>query len=78
MVGMVREKRSRWWRRFEPEPELAKIELALRQLERAELYIVAAINLELESRAQRPALHDLRWEVLAVCNLLRSPRSLES
>ncbi|HLH71143.1 MAG TPA: hypothetical protein VKY90_19500 [Candidatus Dormibacteraeota bacterium] len=68
-------RRSGWWRRLEPEPELAKIELALRQLERAELYIVSAINLGLESQEQRQALYDLHQEVLALCNLLRRPRS---
>src|SRR5579875_329754 len=75
MVGMVSARRSGWWRRLEPEPELAKIELALRQLERAELYIVSAINLGLESQEQRQALYDLHQEVLALCNLLRRPRS---
>ncbi len=60
----------------DPEEELRKTELALRQLERAELYVVSAIDLELEDRERRLALHQLRCEVLAVCNLLRRPRPL--
>ncbi len=77
MVGAVGSKRGGWWRRLEPEPELAKIELALRQLERAELYVVSAIELQLESREQRRALDDLRRELLAARDLLRRPRPLE-
>ncbi len=65
------------WRRHpepDPEEELRKVELAIRQLERAELYVESAINLELASWEQRHALHLLRCEVLAVSDLLRRPR----
>jgi hypothetical protein len=53
--------------------ELRKAEMAIRQLERAELYIVSAINLELANPALRRALHQLRGELLAVHELLRKP-----
>ena len=70
----------RGWHR-EPEPdreeELRKTELAIRQLERAELYVVSAINLDLERWEVRQALHDLRCQVLEVCDLLRRPRPVE-
>ena len=63
-----------------PEPdrdeELRRTELAVRQLERAELYVVSAINLDLPSWEQRQALHNLRCELLEVCSLLRRPRPL--
>jgi hypothetical protein len=55
----------------DPQDELRKRQLATDQLERAELYIVAAINLELENPALRRALHRLRGELLAVHELLR-------
>ena len=45
--------------------------MAVRQLERAELYVLSAIDLDLASWEHRRALHDLRCEVLAVCDLLR-------
>jgi hypothetical protein len=66
--------------RPEPEPdpdeELQKTELAVRQLERAELYVVSAINLDLAGWEQRQALHHLRCELLEVCSVLRGPRPL--
>jgi hypothetical protein len=68
-----------WHRHPEPDPddELRKVEMAVRQLERAELYVVSAINLELDSWEFRQALHDLRCHVLEVSDQLRRPRSLE-
>ena len=60
----------------EPEEDPRRAELAVRQLERAELYVVSAINLDLERWEHRQALHQLRCEVLAVIDLLRRPRSL--
>ena len=71
----------RGWHRGQPEPdpdeELRKTEMAVRQLERAELYVVSAINLDLASWERRQALHDLRCQILDVCDLLRRPRPLE-
>lgn len=70
----------RGWRpQPEPDPdeEGRKVEMATRQLERAELYVVSAINLDLESWELRQALHDLRCHVLEVHDLLRRPRPLE-
>ena len=60
----------------EPEAELRALELAVRQLERAELYVVSAINMDLPAWEHRQALHDLRCQVLAVRDLLRRPRPL--
>jgi hypothetical protein len=62
-------------RRPDPDPdeEMRKTELAIRQLERAELYVVSAINLELANPALRRALHELRGGLLAVHELLRKP-----
>lgn len=67
-----------WRRQPEPDPdeELRKVELAVRQLERAELYVVSAENLELARWDQRHALHKLRGEVLAVIDLLSRPQPL--
>lgn len=68
-----------WGRQPEPDPdeEARKVEMAARQLERAELYVVSAINLDLERWELRQALHDLRCHVLEVSDLLRRPRPLE-
>jgi hypothetical protein len=59
----------------EPNPgeELRKTETAVRQLERAELYVVSAINLELANPALRRALHLLHGQLLEVHELLRKP-----
>lgn len=62
--------------RPDPEEELRRTELAIRQLERAELYVVAAINLELSTLEHRRALHELHGELLAVHELLRKPHML--
>jgi hypothetical protein len=68
-----------WHHRPEPDPddELRKIEMAVRQLERAELYVVSAINLDLDPWEFRQALHDLRCQVLDVSDLIRRPRPVE-
>ena len=68
-----------WQRHPEPDPdeELRKIEMAVRQLERAELYVVSAINLDLDRWEYRQALHNLRCQVLDVSDLMRRPRPLE-
>jgi hypothetical protein len=57
----------------DPEDELRKTELATDQLERAELYIVSAINLELANPALRRALQLLHGDLLEVHQLLRKP-----
>lgn len=54
--------------------EAEKARLAVRQLERAEDHIVAAINLELEDPDLRYALHRLRRQALEVRDLLSRPR----
>jgi hypothetical protein len=53
---------------------MRKTEMAIRQLERAELYILAAINLELANPDLRRALHLLHGQLLEVHELLRKPR----
>ena len=60
----------------EPDParEAEKIRVAARQLERAEDYIVAAINVELEDAEQRQVLHELRRHALAARDFLVRPR----
>ncbi len=64
-------------RRPAPEPnpaeELRKAETAMRQLERAELYIVSAITLDLPNPTIRRALHLLHGQLLEVHELLRMP-----
>jgi hypothetical protein len=57
----------------DPDEEMRRTELAIRQLERAELYVVSAIELNLARWDQRQALHDLRCRVLEVRDLLRRP-----
>ena len=67
-------------RRRQPEPDpddaLRRTELAVRQLERAELYVVSAIELDVPGWEHRRALHDLRCQLLEVCSMLRRPRPL--
>jgi hypothetical protein len=60
----------------EPDParEAEKVRIAARQLEHAEDYIVAAINIELDDPEQRHALHELRRDVLTVREFLVRPR----
>lgn len=74
------EAKIRGWHRRRTEPEedeLAKVEMAVRQLERAELYVVSAINLDLGCWEHRQALHDLRCHLLEVRDLVNRPRPLE-
>jgi hypothetical protein len=68
-----------WHRDPEPDPdeELRRAEMAVRQLERAELYVVSAINLDLSRWEHRQALHDLRCQLLEVRDLIRRPLPLE-
>ena len=62
----------------EPDParEAEKVRIAVRQLEWAEDYVVAAINVELGDLEQRLALHDLRRDVLTVREFLQRPRKV--
>jgi hypothetical protein len=68
----------RWRRTEEPDAarEAEKIRVAAGQLERAEDYVVAAINVELADPEQRHALHELRRDVLTVHDLLLRPRRI--
>lgn len=76
MGAIIRARRPRPEPEPDPDEELRRTELALRQLERAELYVVSAIELDLHDRERRLALHRLRCEVLAVCDVLRRPTPL--
>ncbi len=57
--------------------ELHKLETMLQQLERAELYVVAALDLELEDPFRRRLLEDLRSQVTAVRRSLTRPRVID-
>ncbi len=57
--------------------ELQKLETMLQQLERAELYVVAALDLELEDPFRRRLLEDLRSQVTAVRRSLTRPRVID-
>lgn len=57
--------------------EREKRHVAADQLERAELYVVAAGQLELTDREVRRALESLRAEVRAVRDLLLRPRVMD-
>jgi len=52
---------------------MRKTEVAIRQLERAEPYVVSAINLELADGGLRRALQLLHGQLLEVHELLRKP-----
>lgn len=60
----------------DPHAELRTAELAGRQLERAELYVVAAIELELANPEVRLALERLRGAILKTGELLRRPHRI--
>ncbi len=60
-----------------PNEELDKVEAALDQLERAELYIVAAIELDFSDPYRRRLLDDLRAQVVAVRRSLARPRVVD-
>lgn len=57
--------------------ELHKLETALQQLERAELYVVAAIELELEDAFRRRLLDDVRGQIAAARRSLTRPRVVD-
>jgi hypothetical protein len=57
--------------------DLRKLEVALDQLERAELYVVAAMNLELADARQRRELGDLRASLVATRRSLVRPRVVD-
>lgn len=54
--------------------EAAKLRLAAAQLDCADLYLAAAVNLELEDRELRRMLDDLRRHALWVHDQLTRPR----
>ncbi len=60
-----------------PNEELDKVEAALDQLERAELYIVAAIELDFSDPYRHRLLDDLRAQVVAVRRSLARPRVVD-
>lgn len=59
------------------EDELARLETAIQQLERAELYVVAALEVGLEDPFQRRLLEDLRGQVAAARRSLARPRVID-
>ena len=60
-----------------PYKELEKIEAALDQLERAELYVVASIELDFSDPYRRRLLTDLRAQVAAARRSLARPRVVD-
>jgi hypothetical protein len=70
-----------WLHRAQPEPapaaaqgEIRKLEIALEQLERAELYVCAAIEVELADPRRRRELEDLHATLRATRRSLSRPR----
>jgi len=59
------------------EDELARVEAAIQQLERAELYVVAALDVCLEDPFRRRLLEDLRGQVAATRRSLARPRVID-
>ena len=59
------------------EDELARLETAIQQLERAELYIAAALEVGLEDPFRRRLLEDLRGQVAAARRSLARPRVID-
>jgi len=57
--------------------ELVRLETAIQQLERAELYIVAALEVGLEDPFRRRLLEDLRGQVAAARRSLARPRVVD-
>ena len=55
---------------------MRRTEFAIDQIERAELYVVQATELDLENAAHRLALEQLRAEMRAVRLLLRRPQAI--
>ena len=56
---------------------LARLEASIQQLERAELYVVAALDVGLEDPFQRRLLEDLRGQVAAARRSLARPRVID-
>jgi len=68
-------------RRAEPEAvgtagrrEVRKLEIVIEQLERAELYVRAAMEVELADAERRRDLEDLHATLRATCRSIRRPR----
>lgn len=59
------------------EDDLARLEAAIQQLERAELYVAAALNVGLEDPFRRRLLEDLRGQVAAARRSLARPRLID-
>jgi len=59
------------------EDELARVEAAIQQLERAELYVAAALEVGLEDPFRRRVLEDLRGQVAAASRSLARPRVID-
>lgn len=57
--------------------ELDKLEVAIQQLERAELYVVAALELGFVDAYRRRLLEDLRGQVASVRRSLTLPRVVD-
>ncbi len=60
-----------------PDEELDKLEVAIDQLERAELYVAAAIALDFADPFRRRLLEDLRSDLVTVRRSLVRPRVLD-
>ncbi|HKA11769.1 MAG TPA: hypothetical protein VKI99_15020 [Candidatus Dormibacteraeota bacterium] len=59
------------------EDELARLDAAIQQLERAELYVAAALEVGLEDPFRRRVLEDLRCQVAAARRSLARPRVID-
>jgi hypothetical protein len=63
----VEEKVSQRWPEKRPGPaEQRKLSIALRQVEWADSYLNAVVNLELEDHESRLAVHELRRQLTAL------------
>jgi hypothetical protein len=71
------QQRSRWDQGPAPDEELDKVEVAIDQLERAELYVAAAIALDFAEPFRRRLLEDLRGNLVAVRRSLARPRLVD-
>jgi hypothetical protein len=59
---------------LDPGVEAGKVEMAVRQLERAELYLASAIELDLADTGQRRLLEGLLADLVAARRSLNRPR----
>jgi hypothetical protein len=59
---------------LDPGVELGKVEMAVQQLERAELYVASAIELDLAGTGQRRLLEGLLADLVAARQSLSQPR----